>query len=470
MRPLKKRAGKARIKTWIVYSILITLFFSLREADAKTVAANPTNYTSQLETLQPGDTLVLEAGRYVRLTLDGLNGTPDAWITVTGPTSGPPAIIEAESSCCNTVQIYRSSYLAIKNLTIDGKSAGADGINAKDSISHHILIENNTLMALTSGDQQTVGISTKSAAWGWIIRNNKIFDAGTGLYLGSSDGSAPFIGGIIEGNLIKNPVGYGMQIKWQKPYTLSAGMPSGPNKTIIRDNVFIKDNRPSPDGDRPNLLVGGFPTSGPGTNDHYEIYGNFFYNNPRENLLQASGRVMIHDNIFVGASNTSIYLANHDLPLKLAYVYNNTIYGGSRGIHFANAAAEGSAVIGNLIFTTGTGVSGSVTNQKDNLADTVQNAGQYVKSPSTTLGSMDFYPLPGKSQGTPIDLKLFSTNVDYNLDFNRTSKGDGRFRGAYAGEGTNPGWGLTDGLKSVGSRPAGDGIPPAAPRGLRIVN
>ena len=46
--------------------------------------------------------------------------------------------------------------------------------------------------------------------------------------------------------------------------------------TIIRNNVFIKDDQLSPDGDRPNLMLGGFPTSGAGSSDLYQVYGNFF--------------------------------------------------------------------------------------------------------------------------------------------------------------------------------------------------
>jgi hypothetical protein len=38
--------------------------------------------------------------------------------------------------------------------------------------------------------------------WGRIIRRNVIDGAGTGIYLGNSDGSAPFVAGIIENNLI----------------------------------------------------------------------------------------------------------------------------------------------------------------------------------------------------------------------------------------------------------------------------
>ena len=133
-------------------------------------------------------------------------------------------------------------------------------------------------------------------------------------------------------------------------------MPAGPNKTIIRNNVFIKriaqsqwppmpDGSPRTAGARPNVLVGGFPGSEAGSGDLYEIYANFFFRNPDESLLQASGRVTVHDNVFAGASDTAIMLQNHDLPLKLAYVYNNTIYGGAYGIRFDSTAVQGDAVV-----------------------------------------------------------------------------------------------------------------------------
>src|SRR5205823_1758325 len=155
---------------------------------------------------------------------------------------------------------------------------------------------------------------------------NTIIGAGTGIYLGHADGSDPFIGGIIENNLIMNTIGYNMEIKWQQPRTLVSGMPTDQNFTIIRNNVFIKDNRPSPNGYRPNLLVGGFPDSGPGSTDMYEVYGNLFYHNANEALFQASGRATVHDNVFVDGQYTAMDFQDHDLPLKVAYFYNNTIY------------------------------------------------------------------------------------------------------------------------------------------------
>jgi hypothetical protein len=357
------------------------------------------------------------------------------------------------------VEISNSSFVAVQNLTIDSKSIdGVFGISAKNGVVHDILIQNNTLIG-QNGGQQTDGISTKVPTWNWVIRHNTIVGAGTGLYLGNSDGSDPFIAGIIENNLIQDTIGYDMEIKFQLPRPSVPGMPTGASTTIIRNNVFIKNDQPSPDGDRPNVLVGGFPDTGPGANDMYEIYGNFFFHNPREALLQASGRVSVHDNIFVDGQYAAAVFQAQDLPLKVAYVYNNTVYSRNRGIFFGTGATVADSVTGNLVFA-GTPIGGSIVNSTNNLTDTLGNAVSYVTQPSFTLGSMDFYPLVGKVEGPVLDLSMFVSDPDSTLDFNGVPKNAARqayvFRGAYAGEGTNPGWTLQAGIK-----PAGTSAPPA---------
>jgi len=431
--------------------LVAVLSYNAFGVQAAVINADPNNYKSLLSTLQPGDTMQLAPGKYDRLYLNGLNGNANAWITIAGPASGDQAVILGQPDH-NTVEIVNCSFLALKSLLINSKHIdGAFGVSAKGGLSnltHDILLEGNTFVGMGSG-QQTVAISTKTPTWGWIIRGNTIIGAGTGLYLGNSDGSAPFVAGLIENNLIKNTIGYNMQIKFQLPRPEVSGMPTGPSSTIIRNNTFVKNDRPSPDGDRPNLLVGGFPDSGSGSNDLYEIYGNLFDHNPREALLQASGRVTIHDNIFVDGEYTALTLRNQDLPLKLALVYNNTVYTSQTGISIGSLALDGDAVVGNLVFAARP-ISGTIVNQSDNLVDTLENAVNYVNKPSFELGQMDFYPLPGKCSGSAIDLTGFSTNVAYDQDFNGMPKDTGSgviFRGAYAGEGTNPGWQLQLGIK-----------------------
>src|SRR6185436_20080235 len=117
------------------------------------------------------------------------------------------------------------------------------------------------------------------------------------------------------------------------------------------------------------------------------IYGNFFFHNPRESLLQASGRVSIHDNIFVDASDIAVNLRDHDLPLRLAHVFDNTVYGAARGVHFGNTATEGDLVAANLVFAA-TPIDGPIQTQAQNLVDSVANVPSYVNAPSLILGQM----------------------------------------------------------------------------------
>lgn len=416
---------------------------------ASALDADPSNYEALLPTLKPGDTLNLAAGTYTGgLDVTGLNGTESMPIVIQG--AGDATVFEGDA-CCNTVEITDSSHVVIRKIKVDGKGIdGVFGVSAKGSSAntvHHITIEDSTFVG-QNASQQTVGISTKTPTFGWIIRRNVIDGAGTGMYLGNSNHAEPFVGGLIEHNLVRNTIGYDIQIKDQDTWPDHPALPKSDAKTIIRHNVFLKNDQPSPDGPRPNLFVGGLPPSGPGAGDSVEIYGNFIsHNSVDEGLIQAAGRVSIHDNVLVDASDEAVLLTSHDgFPLLRAHVYNNTVYSASRGIVFGSPAMEGDAVVGNLIFA-GTPIEGGPTLEKDNITDTVTGAMLYVASPSTTLGQMDFYPLPGPVAGTPLDLSMFAADVAPGCDFNGASKGDRTFRGAYAGDGTNPGWKLASEIK-----------------------
>jgi hypothetical protein len=447
---------EAGIMSRAACSLAVLLLFSAA-ARADTLDADPSNYRTVMGQLAPGDTMQLAPGDYTDgFTISDLHGAEDAWIVIRGPASGTPARILGRA-CCNTVEIRGGTYLAIENLTIDGQDIdGIFAVSATGSPCHHVRIENCTIVG-HGAHQATVAISTKVTTWNWVIRRNTIVAAGTGMYLGNSDGTVPFIAGLIEYNLFLDSKGYNTEIKHQNSRNGSiAGIPTTPQKTIIRHNVFIKGELPNESGARPNLLLGAFPASGLGSEDTYEVYGNLFYHNHRESLLQAEGRVSIHDNVFVDCTGTAVYLTDHNGQLRRAYVYNNTFYDVERAIHFADPANEDHLVVGNLMFA-GSGVSGSFSNASDNLLIAVADADLHVANPSLTLGSMDFYPLPGMCQGDPLDLSAFAGHEDYDRDFNGDSKGAFLFRGAYAGEGTNPGWQLDGAVKGEVAPPVGGG-------------
>lgn len=433
---------------------LLSLFTSLAMAGV-TRHATPEDYRKILGGLAPGDTLILQAGVYSRgLPLSNCNGTADAWITIQGPDKGVAEIRQTQSANC--VEIVHSSYVALKRLSILGEGPrgipGLFGISAKGGLKnsvHHILIEDCVIRDWNTS-QQAVGISTKTPVWDWVIRRNIIRNCGTGLYLGNSDGTSPFVRGIIENNLVHDPIGYCMEIKYQKTYPTLEGLPTSPSSTLIRHNVFMKNDAPSPDGDRPNVLVGGFPDSGPGSENLYEIYGNLFWYNPRESLLRASGRVTIHDNVFGNCpslQHEAITLRSHDLPLKLAHVYHNTIHATARGIRIGSQALEKQAVQGNVIFATEALLDRAAANASGNVIGLPEEASKHLIHPSSALGSLDLRPRPGQCEGTLLDLSLFQNEADFDKDFEGRPKA--RHRGAYAGDAKAAGWPLQKALKRL---------------------
>lgn len=442
------------MRTLRIAALVLLSPFAARAAD---VPANPSDYTQKLAALAPGDTLKLAPGDYTSgMNVFDLNGADGSPIVIEGPASGAPARLLGQGGK-NTIDIRDSSFVVIKNLVLDGQDIpGIDAIKAGGQATnwaHHITIENCTITGHDGGltSQQTVGISTKIVAWDWVIRGNVIDGAGTGAYLGNSDGTRAFIGGLIEGNLFRKTLGYNMQIKFQlhRQEADVPSVPTDPRATIIRHNVFIKQDLPSPDGARPNLLVDGFPDSGPGSQDHYEIYGNFFFHNEGDALLQGNGRLHIHDNVFVDSANPAMRLTNHDGKTVIdALVYNNTIYDTAQGIVFGSAPSGQSLVAGNAIFSPSP-FGGAVSVEVDNITDSVDSAATYVENPSLVLGQMSFHPVAGSAlKSTAVDVSVASADVDHDRDFNGTVK-DFTYRGAYHGEGPNPGWQLADDKKPL---------------------
>jgi MYXO-CTERM domain-containing protein len=176
-------------------------------------------------------------------------------------------------------------------------------------------------------------------------------------------------------------------------------------------------------------------------------------------LLQATGRVSIHDNLFIGASPgfaALVVTAHQGKSVALGYVYNNTVFGGGTGIAFSEMASEDDGVVGNLVFA-GTPISGPIADTRDNLVGAEADAAGFVNNPVAMLGAMDFYPLPGAAEGTPLDLAKFAGDGAWDRDFNGASKGTLTFRGAYAGAGENPCGPLDDQIDDCGGGDDGGG-------------
>lgn len=429
--------------------ILVFMLFKTSNIMANLIVANNSNYTNYLNALVPGDTLYLRQGVYDNnLKLNGLNGTPLEPIVIIGEAN---KTIFIGQSCCNTVSITKCSYIVIKNIQLDGQNLSIDAVKAEGTTgnwAHHITIEYLNIINY-GNSQQNVGISTKCSAWNWLIRKNTIIGAGTGMYLGNSNGDAPFVNGIIEYNYIANTVGYNMEIKHQLNQVRNnfTGT-SVDGKTIIRKNVFTKDSTSSTGGNaRPNLLVGGFPLEGFGSKDYYEIYGNFFYNNPVEALFQGTGNIIMYNNIFVNHYDPSGFRAIYITPQngvspQNVKIFHNTVWtlNSSGGIRLYNPnTSYQQHCYANAVFATSPIT--NFTNSLDNITDSYSNIGKYVISATSNITQLNLYPRIGQLTGSLTLDSLFHLYTQWDKDFN----GDlykWSYRGAYSGCCMNNGWPL----------------------------
>ena len=108
-------------------------------------------------------------------------------------------------------------------------------------------------------------------------------------------------------------------------------------------------------------------------------------------------------------------------------------------------------------------ITGPIMQSSENVVGPLASARTYVDSPSFEPGAMDFYPRTGKCQGPALNLKQFKADSDFDRDFNGVPKTQGKravvFRGAYAGEGVNPGWRLQATIKPSSDKPSTEPAP-----------
>ena len=284
-----------------------------------------------------------------------------------------------------------------------------------------------------------MAISTKCPAWNWVIRGNTIVGAGTGIYLGNSDGRAPFVAGIIERNLIVDTIGYNLQIKHQLPRPEISGMPTARSVTVIRDNVFAKPEGGTAEAPRPNVLVGHFPLEGAGHDDQYVVYGNFFYQNRLESLFQGEGNVAIYGNLFVNAYGDGIRIQPHnDIPRRIDIAFNTVL---ARNTGIAVVQKEGApafrhSVVANVVFA-GVPIAGG--EESHNFTAPLEDARLWLNAPFLPLGQLDLFPRERWASVAFADPPNPADFPEWDRDFNGRQRKSGSI-GAYGESGANPGW------------------------------
>jgi hypothetical protein len=394
--------------------------------------AGPADYLQALARLRPGDVLILAPGEYLAgLPVHGMVGAPGRPIVITGPQS-PPAARFVARPAAHTVSIVNSAWIEIRKLEIDGKGFPVAAVRAEahSDWAHHITLDGLSIRG-HGASQGTVGIASFCPAWNWVISNNTIVGAGTGMYLGQSDGTAPFIAGLIERNVIVDSIGYNMQIKHQRVRPQIHGMPEGASVTIIRRNVFAKAiNSAAGAMARPNLLVGHWPPSGAGSADTYAIYANVFYQNPTEALFQGEGNVAFYSNLLVNTYGDAIHVQPHnDVPRRID-ILRNTVIAANSGIRITGGdPASSQRVTANAVFAKAPLSGGE---QHANVTGAMADAEVHLSAPFAPPGQLELAPKPGKLLTAPFGIALPMSLPDLERDFDGQAY-SAPLAGAYAG-------------------------------------
>ena len=366
---------------------LAGLLLAAGAAHGADIVATPADYLPQARRLQAGDTLWLAPGDYTQgLPIVGLRGSAALPIRIRARTADRRPRFLAQSGR-NTISIVDAEYVEVSDLDLDGAGLPVDAVKAEGHarFAHHITLEGLRIVG-HGFHQQNVGISTKCPATGWVVRGNEIVGAGTGMYFGNSDGSAPFVAGLIERNVVRDTLGYNLQIKHQKVRPAGVGLPTGASVTVIRHNLLSKANNGAlREFARPNLLVGHWPPSGDGADDTYLIHGNVFFANPTEALFQGEGNIALYGNLFLNPEGAAVRIQPHNGRPDRIDIFFNTMFARTDGIRVVGGnPAHRQQVWGNAIFA---GAAAAGWDPRDNLAGALDEASAYVErfDPALTL-------------------------------------------------------------------------------------
>ena len=416
--PIKGSKQTVAFRRIFGLTLLLTVALSAAPVHAqRTLHATPDTDRQHLPRLEAGDTLVLAPGVYDEgLPLRGLAGRAEAPIVITGPETGPPAVLVGRDGRI-TVSLIDIAHVTLRHLTLDGQGARAHGIVAegRGSFAHDVTLEHLRIINFDA-TQAFNGISSKTNTWNWIIRNNYIGHVGTGMYLGNSNGREPFVAGLIENNLIEHTTGYNMQIKHQAPRPDLPGMPTTAQQTIIRNNGFDKS---ASDADaeraRPNVLLGHWPLEGSGRDDRYLVYGNLFYQNPTERLFQAEGNVAAYNNVFVNVHGQAVsFQAHNDIPRNIDF-HRNTVIGRGPAVTLTGAdPAHAQHAVANLIYSETPPVGLSA---RDNRIAALNDITAELRAPLAPRDTLDLTPItpsPGAPALPPNARALPDIDVDFH--------------------------------------------------------
>jgi len=409
------------------------------------------SFEAAVESLAPGDTLIVHAGTYAdsgRISIS-VRGTAALPVVIRSADGEPRPLITRTASAAvqNTINIEGATYLTVRGLEIS--SNGGDGINL-NSVPSYVTLDDLVIHDVD------VGVNVRSSMGHLQVLHSHIHhtgaDGGTGegMYVGCNYATCIVQDSVFAGNWIhdtrQSTQGDGIEIKL------------GSHSNVVRDNVIH-------DTGYPCILLYG--TQGGARN---VVEGNVLWN-CGDSGIQAAADAVIRNNLILESPGSGFNSQDHQgaTPQNLEFAHN-TVVGGSPCLRLNNWSGKTGLVLANnavycesgsyaISGVSGVAVAGNViVPATSSLPSSGYRVGRSASQDFLDAASRSVYP----SATSPLIGAGSSTWVTA-VDFNGTSRTGAPDAGAYAWTGpTNPGWVVTAGFKDASA-----GAPPAPPTSLR---
>lgn len=426
--------------SWLLVAVVLA-----PAAGATTTEIGPSdNLQAAVNSLQPGDELVLRGGTYnlpSRFSIQ-LTATTASPILIRAKTGQIPIIVYPNTSQ-NVVNVESSAHVTLRGLEVTGGSHGirisdSDFITIEECHIHHT--NDVALSANVPG----------SSYEGLVLRRNHIHDTdhtGEGMYLGCNYDACRMFDSMIEGNYIHHTdgptvsQGDGIEIK------------EGSYNNIIRDNVIHDTHYPC-------ILT--YSTVGNGGPNIIER--NLLWN-CGDHAIQSAADAQIRNNIILGAAQDGIRNQPHQsgVPSNLEITHNTVLAPANSAVRSSNIA--GSVVIANnalfaqsgdairvsgdtsQLMVEGNAGSGGMTGVSTGFDDSGDIALDLVAASYSGVLPQDVFPTVGS-------VLVGAANPAYLApdDFNGLPRSRELDAGAYLwAAGGNPGWTLAEDFKVLAS-------------------
>ena len=296
------------------------------DSNSGTDPADPMASLSALLTAYPtlggGDTVHVGPGTYT-LVETLLLGAGHSGLTITGPSSGAPAILTRNNSGNDVIDVDGAANLTLEDLSITGGNNGIDVLDNTNStgvtVSNCTIYgDNNYGVYIGAGDSfaQILGNTIYGLPHDGSNTNNQLYGV-----VGSS-GDPGFSGPVtVSGNTIYNCSDYGIEF-----YNFGVG------PSILNNVVYACGT---------GIYVAGNTT---GAANVTTISGNTVFNNATG--ITATSNVNITQNVVYGQSGTGI-----NAPNGINEIVGNTVHDNSIGI---SAYASGGPIENNIVYHNNT--------------------------------------------------------------------------------------------------------------------